>query len=357
MTIGDSEWFSENEIKNAAVANVTHALDKEIVAGLYLKFPHANKMLTIHDAFGTHLGNMDQLFKAIRDVHAELYQGDTLLDILEQNTETKQEAKEIHDRLFVGDWDPNAIKKNQQAYGKAGKADKKKLVENLYDRGAKAKARQDAAETGAAPDSRTEEGETEGTGTVVNTKTGSAAELNSDGTAFVQYIAPIGADVETTYIQTGADLISSAATSVVKISHLNKSASRIDDHISAAKDVKVAADTLASLLRQAPTSQQAFNQMEAYLNGPFAEAIEAARGFSAAGYKNTLEAVNIQAQNAYLFLLEGEFDSKPADVETEILDILNNATPAPIPGTEKTIDQRKEYPNLADEDINDNICK
>ena len=342
ITVGDSNVMDERAIINGVVANVTHTLDKEIVGDLQLNFKHNKELLTIHDAFGTSLANMDELFNAIRESHAKLYRDvdgkTTLMSILEQNTDSKEEAQALHDQLFVGDWNEELIKDNQQAYGKAGSTDKQAIVKSLYERGAAASG-------------------SDGT-SLANTETGSKVDTSEEAVSYegeVDSAPAVSADVE--YVQTASNIIKDLGSRYVRVAEGNKS-KKIDDHISIAKDVSVASAKLSELLLGAPTDPKIFAELDAFINGPWAELMETAGTFRATGNTSSLMSLNKAALNSYLFILNSDTYSPKADPLLDATEYFNqNAEQAPLTGSETNVEEDANYPNLADEDINDNICK
>lgn len=119
------------KIISAVVANFTHSLDKEVVAWLYLNY--GEDLVTIHDSYGARLSDMMSLFDKVREGHEEIFSGDLLYEILEENIGDVA-AREITDELMVNDANIADTKDNQHGYGKSSKADKDKAVTGLYDR-------------------------------------------------------------------------------------------------------------------------------------------------------------------------------------------------------------------------------
>ena len=124
-----------NKIKGASFVNLIHTLDKELVAYLWLNKDALGltTLFTVHDAYGTTLGNMRKLFSAIREARKEIYKEDVMYDVFKENVEDER-AKEISERLTVKDWDPNMTDHNQHSTGKSGKADADKIVQGLKER-------------------------------------------------------------------------------------------------------------------------------------------------------------------------------------------------------------------------------
>ena len=133
--IGDKESITEKAlkfIKNGVVANFTHALDKELVGDLYLNFKH--DLLTVHDAFGTKLANMDELYFAIRESHKRIFDKPVLENILKQNISDPNQVQADLAYLMVNTWDSEDVFHNQHNYGKSGKADTQKNVQDIFTR-------------------------------------------------------------------------------------------------------------------------------------------------------------------------------------------------------------------------------
>ena len=144
ITIGNEEdmrLYDENDKKtdefkdaiSGILANFTHSFDKEIVADMMLTFGKDNGLLTIHDAFGSHLNSMDGMFDAVRNTHEKMFSQDALYKAFADNF-SPEVAKEKTDKLMVNTWKPEYSHHNQNAYGQSGKADPQKITDGLMSR-------------------------------------------------------------------------------------------------------------------------------------------------------------------------------------------------------------------------------
>ena len=343
VAIGDTDIMDMKRIRNGAVANITHTLDKEIVAWMHLNFKHNDELLTIHDAFGTSLSNMDELYHAVREAHAALYNGDTFLDILRQNTNSEAEAQEIFERIYVGDYDVDLIKDSQAAYGKSGKIDKKKLVQSLKDRG------------DAYQEKKAENMQNSDTGSVMVTDPEGLSSFQAD----LEMIDKPFQNIEATYIQNYVNIVRELGNKVIRTSHTNKykdTNEKKDGFITEAINYNGHVSNLSTLLANAPTSQDAFNKFESYLNNEFETGHKIMSNYRAKGFKGLHESVNVAFQNSYLFLMDSDIDVVSKTIDEKITDVLDDAVQET---TEQgnILEENKIYPPLSEDQINDNQCK
>ena len=135
LSIGKSDMIDVKAAKKAIIANFAHTLDKEKVAIMILDFMDENHaFLANHDAYGTHLATMDELFNATREAYFKLFSGDILRDILSNNMPEGWDLDATVKLLMVDTWKPEYTFYNQQGTSKSGKADKSKLLPQMRER-------------------------------------------------------------------------------------------------------------------------------------------------------------------------------------------------------------------------------
>ena len=138
--VGDVEGITDgaiSNIKNGVVANFTHAGDKEIVGDLYLNFK--KDLLTIHDAFGSKLADSFEMMRQVRESHKKIFDMNVLEQVLIENIVDTglgdmNRVKADLAMLMANTWDSNDVFHNQHNYGKSGKPNKEKNVQNIFDR-------------------------------------------------------------------------------------------------------------------------------------------------------------------------------------------------------------------------------
>ena len=79
--------------KSSIAPNLVHMLDSQIVAWLLLNAGY--DVQTIHDSFGSSPANAEQLYNDIRTAFIEIFEGDTLKNMLEEMVGPEMTAKEL----------------------------------------------------------------------------------------------------------------------------------------------------------------------------------------------------------------------------------------------------------------------
>jgi len=92
---------------SSTAPNVTHSLDAAHLTLIVYNAPF--NVTTVHDSFGCHAGNMEDLFAITREQFLELYRDNPLGDILEQVglTELLPTPKE---------WSPESVMQSDFAF-------------------------------------------------------------------------------------------------------------------------------------------------------------------------------------------------------------------------------------------------
>lgn len=82
IQVWEEATLNESKQRTGAAPNIVHSLDAVhlTITVYYADFP----MVVVHDSFGCHAGNMQKLFKHVRQTFVDLYAANPLEDILEQ---------------------------------------------------------------------------------------------------------------------------------------------------------------------------------------------------------------------------------------------------------------------------------
>lgn len=82
LQVWEEATLNENKQKTGAAPNIVHSLDAVhlTITVFYATYP----MVVVHDSFGCHAGNMQKLFKDVRDTFVRLYESLPLENILQQ---------------------------------------------------------------------------------------------------------------------------------------------------------------------------------------------------------------------------------------------------------------------------------
>ena len=116
----DTQEKDLSAAKRQTAPFVVHSFDAALIHYVFLNadFP----VQTIHDSFATNPANSDKLYALVRQGFHDIMKGQPLLDLLTEITGDEASAKEYHDAVFVGDWNPADVKNNEYSFS-AGVSD------------------------------------------------------------------------------------------------------------------------------------------------------------------------------------------------------------------------------------------
>jgi len=106
IVMEEKELHKQKQLSSTA-PNVTHSLDAAHLTMIVYSFPF--KITTVHDSFGCHAGNMEELFIVTREQFFELYRENPLVDIFTQAG--------CEDLLPIPkDWNPEEVMQSDFAF-------------------------------------------------------------------------------------------------------------------------------------------------------------------------------------------------------------------------------------------------